>query len=265
MEGIKLICLDVDGTLLDSHHLIPSRNKEALQEAQRKGIMLALVSGRLPTSLRQIQKQLGITGPLGCFNGALVLDEKDNALDENPITRQQASDVIKTIRPWDMPMFLFDKENWYSEQRNKWTTLEERISCTGNFVESFGKVLDDAKDIYKIICMSDNERELKACVQSLSKKFDTTVDAYLSSPTYGEVSSKGIHKGNAVKVLCRHFGIPKRQCMAIGDYFNDIGMFEEAGYSVAMGNAPQEVKDKATVVTKTNDETGLGKAIRDIL
>jgi hypothetical protein len=92
MSAIKLVCMDVDGTLLgDDHIRIPDLNRVALQKAFQKGLHLALVSGRLSASLRPIQQNLGITGPLGCFGGALVVDERDQILDQHPSPKRRPS------------------------------------------------------------------------------------------------------------------------------------------------------------------------------
>ncbi|MDI9454771.1 MAG: HAD-IIB family hydrolase, partial [Spirochaetota bacterium] len=80
MPSIKLICTDIDGTLLRPDHTISPRTKRAIQEAHKRGIIVALVSGRIGKSLVKIQEELGITGPLGTLNGSLVLDEKGRSI-----------------------------------------------------------------------------------------------------------------------------------------------------------------------------------------
>jgi len=267
MPDIKLICLDVDGTLVaDDHTSIPDLNKKALAEAMRRGIHIALVSGRLSTSLHPIQKKAGITGPLGCFSGALVVDEYDKILDSHPITEEQALKVIDLARSCDVTTFLFGQRHWYKERQDYFATLEEEIASAGIMTEDFDSLIKTGNQPwYKVLCMSTEEQVISSTKARFQEVFGDELNIYLSSPRYLELSVKGIDKGNAVDVLLSHYKLQRSQCMAIGDFYNDIGMFHGAGLSVAMGNAPEAVKREADIVTATNVEGGLGKAIMSIL
>ncbi|MCH3907040.1 MAG: Cof-type HAD-IIB family hydrolase [Sphaerochaeta sp.] len=267
MSAIKLVCMDVDGTLLgDDHIRIPDLNRVALQKAFQKGLHLALVSGRLSASLRPIQQNLGITGPLGCFGGALVVDERDQILDQHPITKAQAIRVIQRVRPTGMTIFLFGQNHWYKEKQDAFATVEEEVSCEGTMIGDFETFITNrTTPPFKVLCMSSDHDQVLRIQAGLQEEFGNELSVCLSSPRYIEVSVKGIDKGNAVDVLLSHYHLERRECMAIGDYENDLGMFREAGLSVAMGNAPDDIKAKADCVTDTNQAGGLGKAILSIL
>jgi Cof subfamily protein (haloacid dehalogenase superfamily) len=267
MSDIKLICMDIDGTLVDDDHLsIPEINKTALRKAVANGTHVAFVSGRLSLSLRTIQQQIGITGPLGCFGGALVVDETGNVLDAHPITKEQANGVIDMVRPTGMTIFLFGKDHWYKEKQEYFATVEEEVACEGTMIGDFRSFIATRETPpFKVLCMSTDPLLVSTTKEALETRFKEELSVCLSSSRYIEVSAKGIDKGNAVDVLLSHYHIKKEQCMSIGDYYNDLGMFREAGLSVAMGNAPDDVKARADVVAATNREGGLGQAILAIL
>ncbi|WP_320127662.1 HAD family hydrolase [uncultured Sphaerochaeta sp.] len=268
MFDCKLICTDIDGTLLDKNHAISKENKIAIQRATAKGIMVALVSGRIAGSLQVLQNQLGLEGPLGCYNGSLVLD-KENILSSHPITNDQARKVLASLRKVGMQAIIFAKDQWYIDRPGKWHEKEERISLYQGNICDFSLLLDawDEQGCYpyKILGMSEDPSLIKTTEKEIASCFASELNVFSSSPLYIEISAKGVDKGHAIQTICKHYGILPSQVMAVGDYYNDLGMFREAGYSVAMGNAPQDVQMQADTVTLSNNENGLALAIQAIL
>lgn len=147
--------------------------------------------------------------------------------------------------------------------------FETAISKTAGKVVPFDKLPEHCTNNgelpYKMLCVSEDPLVVQEMEILLREKFSSLLNIYLSGPRYLEISAKDVDKGHALEAICEAYGYDTSQAMAIGDYFNDLGMLKVAGYSVAMGNAPDEIKRHAHAVTDTNDEDGLAKAIEAIL
>lgn len=268
MFDYKLICTDIDGTLLNPQHQITERTKRALRKARKMGIHVALVSGRIGSSLRILQQEIGIDGPLGCFNGSLVLDEEDKELEAHPLPLAWSREVLSFVQDTNLETFLFTNESWYMEQKSRWYDVEVEASRTEGRIASLStieEVLAETERPFKLLCMHHEPEYVKTMEQALQERFGAHLNIFSSSPKYIEILARGVDKGHAVRSLCNAYQIDASQVMAVGDYYNDIGMFRAAGYSVAMANAPSDVAKHATAMTKSNSEDGLALAIEAIL
>ncbi len=268
MFECKLICTDIDGTLLDSRHQITERTKEAIKRALRRGIIVALVSGRISSSLAILQQEIGIQGPLGCFNGALALDEEGNELEAHPIRLEQALEVLQAVAHTELEAFIFTNESWYIQKRSPWYDIEVDASRTEGRIVPFYELessFHPGERPFKVLCMHHDPLYVQTTQAMLEERFGTSLNILNSSPKYIEIMARGVDKGHAVRSLCNAYSIDASSVMAVGDFYNDIGMFRASGYSVAMGNAPQAVKEHAIAVTKSNNEDGLALAIEAIL
>ena len=266
--NIKLICSDIDGTLIgDGRKGIPQINKEMLQKATRMGIRVALVSGRGPGGILPLQKACGITGPMGCFSGALVRDEKGTKLAGNPLDKQLALSVLAEIRRFpEVTVFQFGEEARYKEKQGRWEEFEGEVSCQGVRYPSLEASLKDPETTaYKLLAITADKAVMEALRASLAKDYGDTLQVMQSSPYYLEIQQKGIGKGTAVKVLCDHYRIAAEAVVAFGDYYNDLDMFHAAGLSVAMGGAPDDVKREATRVSGPSAQGGLGSMLKELL
>ncbi|MGE4584981.1 MAG: Cof-type HAD-IIB family hydrolase [Sphaerochaeta sp.] len=268
MFECKLICTDIDGTLLDPQHHITERTKEAVRKARRKGIIVALVSGRISHSLALLQQELGISGPLGCFNGSLVLDEDGTELEAHPIRADQTKLILDAVADTELETFVFTNESWYMQQTSQWYDIEVKASRTqGRIAElkALEEVLHPGERPFKLLCMHHDPLYVREMEARLQRDFGTQLNIFSSSPAYIEILARGVDKGHAVRSLCNAYQIDASKVMAVGDYYNDIGMFRSAGFAVAMGNAPDDVKQHAHSITKSNKEDGLALAIEAIL
>ncbi|MFA6785553.1 MAG: Cof-type HAD-IIB family hydrolase [Sphaerochaeta sp.] len=268
MFECKLICTDIDGTLLDGNHQITDETKHAIAKAYKQGITIALVSGRIAQSIAVLQEELDITGPLGCYSGSLVLD-RGKTLASHPVHWQSCLNVLSAIEGSGLETFVFTNESWYIDHWGPWYDVESEVSKTQGRIVPFSEMEERFSSSlelpYKLLCMSEDTLLIKNMERKLKEQFSSVLNIYTSSPKYIEISQKGIDKGHAVRALCTAYGYAPSQVMAIGDYYNDIGMFRAAGYAVAMDNAPDEVKQYACHITSSNKDNGLAKAIEAIL
>ncbi|NCC64833.1 MAG: HAD family phosphatase [Spirochaetia bacterium] len=268
MLEYKLICTDIDGTLLHPDGTITERTKKAIKEAYTKGIIVALVSGRLSHSLRLLQKELDITGPLGCFNGSLILDEAGTEIEAHPLDLQTYEKLLCFLFDNNVEHSVFTNERWFMREKNAWYDVEVQTShIEGNVhaLERLSKIMHPNERVFKVLVMDENPSTIQVLQEKLIKQFGQSLNIFNSSVRYIEILARGIDKGHAVRSLCKTYAIDASEVISIGDYYNDIGMFRASGYAVAMDNAPDLVKKHAHYITKSNREEGLALAIESII
>ncbi|MGG1674483.1 Cof-type HAD-IIB family hydrolase [Neobacillus sp. NRS-1170] len=236
---IKLIALDMDGTLLNNKGKISEENRQAIKEAQEKGIFVVLSTGRSLLTSREHADALELTSYLVTVNGSEIWDEKREIVERNLVK----SELIEWM--WELSKQHKTKFWAISTERNWHDDMPEDLH-TKEWLK-FGFNIED-----------DATREL------IKKELQAKGEFELSNSTLKniEVNPSGINKAKGLKIVCERLGIQMNQVMAVGDSLNDMAMITEAGLGVAMGNAQETVKQAADWITSTNEEDGVAKAIR---
>jgi len=273
MNRYKMLCLDIDGTLLNSNHQISKKTRDAIHDISDK-LSVVLVSARMPAGILPFQKQLGIEGAIISYSGALILDEERN------ITMDKVIPVtdLRLLYPHFKDLVhisLYTNEDWYVESEDYWAKQEAEITCLIPEVLDYKKLFNNweeenkdgkssrTKGANKVLCMGEAEYIRKLYNQLV--EMDTNMNFYHSKSTYLEIMNKDVSKSSAIKQLAEKYGVKQSEIIAIGDNFNDIDMIKYAGLGVAMGNAPQEVKQSADATTGTNDNDGIVQVIKKYL
>lgn len=263
MNHYKMLCLDIDGTLLNSKHQITKQTKEAISNViKEKNVLVILVSARMPTGIFFLAKELEITAPIICYSGALIVDSDKNILFNRYIELSYIKKLYSIAKKYSIGISLYKDDEWYSEEKDKWVEQEEDITKLTASIRDYQELFMEWENegCNKILCMGDEE-QIAALQNELFTTFGEELAIYLSKPTYLEIMSKKSSKTAAIAVLLKKYNLDPRTLMAIGDNYNDINMIEYAGLGIAMGNAPDEVKGYADHVTASNDEEGVAKAI----
>lgn len=260
----KLICLDIDGTLLNSEHRITERTKNTISiVSKEKGIPVVLISARPPMAMTFIRDELGIQDPIACFGGAVVI-EKDKYITNKVIEADTALKLYKFAQSAGVHMSLYKEDNWHVEDLDYWAKQEADITGLQPHITAFKELLmvwrENNTGPNKILFMSSPEKiiELKKMLEGSE---ESLINMYLSKATYLEVMPSKVGKKETVELICKRHNISKDNVLAVGDNDNDIGMIAYAGIGVAMGNALERVKQCADYVAKSNDEDGVAEAI----
>lgn len=258
--GIKLIAIDIDGTLITPDKRITSRVRNILRYVENRGIMVSLVTGRLYPTCKRYSLELGLSGPCVIYQGAMIIDHKtDKVLHELRIPRSKALEIIRYSREHNLALNLYmDQFTFYTEKPNRYSVLDAQL----NEVEM--QVVKDLEEVVtndplKLMFVDDPE-----IISKLEEKFsglDGEIIALTSLPQFLEIVNKNATKADALKWIADRFNIRREEVMAIGDSHNDIPMIEWAGIGVAMGNADEKVKNSADFVTLSNTEDGVAYAI----
>jgi len=263
-QPIKLIAIDLDGTLLNTNHEMTERTEEALKAAMASGVKVIIATGKTFLSAQKIIKRLGTNTP-GIYNQGTITFNSDGTIhSQQVIDKTLARQVITFAEERDYVLGV------YSGTRILVRKLTKRMEeLTTHFhepaPESVGPLQNilDTTPVNKIIAFyPGDERRVQALRWQLSMQIGSGARLMSAGiPDELELLPTNASKGTALKVLLKEMGIPASQAMTIGDGENDIEMLELAGLGVAMGNANAHVKSVANVTTKTNDEDGVAEAV----
>ncbi|WP_010238773.1 Cof-type HAD-IIB family hydrolase [Clostridium arbusti] len=262
MNKIKMICLDIDGTLLNSKHEISERTKEVIKiVSNERQIPVILVSARMPKGILFLQEELEIKQPIICYSGALIMDRNNNVLSKDIISAHNLEKLWEIACNEKVHMSLYKDDEWYVEDLDYWAKQESDITNITPIITDFNELIklwkDEITGPNKILCMSEPD-----AINSLKEKIkDYDLNIYPSKPTYLEIMPMKASKTSAIDVLRRRFNIEQNEILAMGDNYNDMDMIEYAGVGIAMGNAPDRVKKCANKIALTNDEDGVAEAI----
>ncbi|WP_426504537.1 Cof-type HAD-IIB family hydrolase [Dactylosporangium sp. McL0621] len=258
--AIAALLADVDGTLVTKDKVLTDRAVAAVHALQHRGVLFAVTSGRPPGGLTQLVEPLGMTVPMAAFNGGAIVMPDMRVADEARIPAAHAPAIIDTIRRHGLDAWVFDATAWYlTDSRAPHAEREARtVRCAPQVVSDFTHVLDRA---VKIVGVSDDAALVQRCEAAVHAQFGSHVNAIRSQPYYLDVTHPSATKGVVVQRLSRYAGIAAQQIATIGDQANDVPMFLHSGMSIAMGNAPDDVRRHATHITASHQDEGFAKAV----
>ncbi|MHB1145981.1 MAG: HAD family hydrolase [Lutibacter sp.] len=263
----KLICSDIDGTLLDKNREL---SEMTIREIQRVSpTPFVLISSRMPKAIRHLQSQLENVGtPIIAYNGGLVL-HNNQVLHSAFIDNSVLETVIQLCSKTTIHLSLYCHDEWYVPAMDFWAERESENTKVTPIVKSSKSILNqwknEEKGAHKIMCMGD-ETEIDVLYKTLENSFSNEIMLYRSKPTYIEISHISVSKKTAIEVLLKHC-YPKlsmKNIVAFGDNYNDIEMLKAVGLGVAVANAIEEVLQIANKITDTNKNDGVAKVIQEL-
>ena len=261
--AIKLIAIDMDGTLLLPDHTISPAVKNTLEAARAKGVNVVLTTGRPYAGVHSYLKELGMNKPGDyciTYNGALVQKAGDGStVAQTALNYDDYRFLEELSRKVGSHFHALDRNTLYTANRDiSYYTVHESFVATIPLVFCEAEKMDPATEFLKVM-MIDEPAILDKAIARIPPEEKYTV--LKSSPYFLEILDKRVNKGTGVKSLADVLGIKQEEIMAIGDQENDIAMIEFAGVGVAMDNAIPAVKEVANFVTKSNLEDGVAYAI----
>lgn len=259
----RMICLDIDGTILNSHNEITEITSAAIERAMGKGILVVLVSARMPAGIVPIATKLHLQNVMVCYGGAFILENGIPAFDKT-LAVNLSRRICRTAKRLHVHISVYRHDSWIVEKTDNWSEQESAITGLIPLKKHIPSVLrqwdSEGTGPNKLLFMADANRitELKNTLGLVQLNGSVV---YRSKPTYLEVVPENSNKQQAVAFLCERYGIRKDDVVAIGDSENDIDMIRYAGVGIAMGNALDHVKSAADFVTLTNDDNGVAFAV----
>lgn len=267
---IKLITLDLDGTLLNSKKQLSQGNREALCQCCRKGIWIVPCTGRTVDGIPQHIKSIPGVRYAITTNGAVIEDMKEKKpVDTRMLSWTRALEILSVIDCYDVMYDPYIDRRGITEPRffnhlshyGLTPELQELVRQTRdvypNIIDYVKEVKKPVEKINLFFGSREKRQELRAV---LEKQQDLLITSSL--PLNLEINAPEANKGDALLRLASHLGINREQTMAIGDGENDISMIKNAGIGVAMGNGRKDLLSLADYITDTNDNDGVALAIR---
>lgn len=261
---IRLIVADLDGTLLNSEHEITPLTEDAVREAMARGVMFTVATGKTYPSTTGLIERLGITLPVICSNGVLIHAPDGTILQRSPIRREYAIEAMHMADAAGMVTVIYSGASLICREydRNLAELVEHGEPEPVLIDDLLGAVQSDIEPD-KIIFMNGADLESVIRFQALlEERFAGRAQAMRSGlDSLVELIPLGISKGTALDTILDVAGVTAAETMCFGDNCNDLDMIRRAGIGVAMANAPADVRQGADIVTRSNDEDGVGHAI----
>ena len=267
---IKLVALDMDGTLLNSRHEISSENRELIKTCIEKGVKFVLISGREIESIKHYSRILDLDTYLTGYNGSLITNnDGDKAVFSNTLNPRLVKTVIEEAYKANKFIIAFLQDSiLVSDNSSKWyKNFLEFTIANPIVVDDLLLYLDENNkwDEINKICLSDDHKKLIDFKEAIEPKLKEEFTLLFSLPFFLEVFNNNVSKGLALEKLAHYYGVNREEILAIGDGENDISMIKFAGLGVAMGNSSQLVRNSADFITLTNDENGVASTLRKFL
>lgn len=263
--SIKLVAVDLDGTLLTSQNQVSAENKQAIQKAKEQGVKVVLVTGRPLKGMLHILKECNLLeeGDIGLtYNGGLVQwTHSGETLRQIALPKEDVLDVYALSEQLELPCNFIDLDTVYEPRYPA-----GKASLYPSIMKALPSKPIDVNDLPETfpinkIVMSWHAEELDEKIPLIPDLYHEKYTIFKSRKNLLEILPKSVDKGKGLILLSEVLGISVDKMMAIGDQENDLAMVQQAGFGVAMGNATQIVKDAAQFITKTNDEHGVAYAI----
>ena len=270
-KNVKLAFFDLDGTLLNSQSKISYHSRLAIDELRKKGIKIAIASGRIFSMLKSFYETLNLKDFVISSNGAsiddLTLNQPIQLLFADPADSKKVVEfcvenhIECNILKRDACYFQtyskrIEKFNIYNEHAREQKSEEIEII-------TYEDGIDDYNDIEKLLVYETNAVKKKKVQRFVDE--NTNLMHMTSGVGYVDISSVGVSKGNAVKKIAEYMNISLDQVCVFGDYDNDISMFEVAGLSVVTANGSKNALKSADFITLSNDDEGIAYAVRELL
>ncbi|WP_347552250.1 Cof-type HAD-IIB family hydrolase [Pseudalkalibacillus hwajinpoensis] len=283
---MRCISIDMDGTLLTKEQTVSYENVNAIREAQSQDITVVLNTGRAYDGAMKPLEGSGLTLPVICYNGAEIRSNEGEILHAIYLSDEQVQSVKEILDNEGIYYQLFTNKGVFThdyegtldlivdmmKSSNPELTKEElKVGSERQFESLSLKIIDDFNNllgdkdlhVYKFLSFSFDEERLQRASVETDKVKKTVVTS--SGKENLEINHEDAQKGIALETFITQHGLDMKKTAAIGDNYNDLSMLKMAAYSVAMGNADQEIKNHASFVTKNNEHDGVAHAIYKIM
>ncbi len=258
----RLVLADVDGTLVTNDKVLTEEAKAAARELNEAGVELAITSGRPPRGMTMLIEPLQLTGAIAGFNGGALVHPDLSVIECHALDPGVAGEALRLILNSGLDAWVYTENQWLIRDPEAPHVARERR--TVKFDPEIVSGFTDAhlSHAVKIVGVSDDFARVAACERAAQEALDGKASATRSQAYYLDVTHPQANKGAVVETLAKLSHISPKDIATIGDGPNDVLMFRESGFSIAMGNASSEVKAQANTVTDSNQSEGFAKAMR---
>ncbi|MFS0750488.1 Cof-type HAD-IIB family hydrolase [Oceanobacillus sp. 1P07AA] len=283
---VKLIALDLDGTLLNEQNEISKTNLESIKSAQANGVEVVIATGRAHFDVQSIFETTGINTWIIGANGATIHRPNGELYHSTSINKNDAINVLRWLEQENYYYEVLSNQSIFSPKKgrdllaveidrlisaNKEVSIDDlqaavnkQFSQNGfSFIDSYQDLIDYNIDFYNVLAFSFHQEKLQKGWTHFEKFEGLSI--VKSAEHNFELEHKNASKGNALKMLANKLNVDLTKSAAVGDSFNDLSMLKLAGRSAAMGNAPKEIQDACDEITLSNNEDGVAHFIHSLI
>lgn len=265
----KLVALDIDGTLLNSSHEIPRENIETINKLQKEGVEFVIVTGRPDIMAKKYAEELQIPSVILGNNGATIRNVDTNHLFfQRFIPKEKVIELYEYFSKKDIYFRLYGLDSIYTfnedefdESKNEFAVFSKNLAKNMDF-KIINNISELDCDVIKFVCFTNDYEKLLNIQKELSSIED--VEIVRGSKNGIDINAKGISKGETLLKYANKLGIDSKEIIAIGDSENDLSMLSVVGFPITLENGDQALKDIAMMITESNDNAGVSKALERI-
>lgn len=266
---MKIFATDLDNTIIEGNNLPSEKSIEAIKLLQENNYEIVAVSGRLASSIRHIMKSIDLSTYIIANNGAILLDKDDNILFDKDISKKSLKKLLNLINKYDDIVYhMYSHDTLYTNRLSFDHTSHLRIDkynyCVNIIYDNeIEKIISDKNiKIYKFAIYVNHTKNEK--LYNKLKEIED-IDVVISGDDNIDCIPKDISKGKTLEILSKKLSVDRKDIVSIGDQENDISMIEFSNIGIAMGNGIDELKEKATFVTKDFKDDGFYHAVDKLL
>lgn len=256
MSNLKLIAIDLDGTLLGSDHALSERNLQAVKRVADSGVFVVLASGRQWNTIVKFAEQIGLppSSPIIAYNGAMIRTVGGETLYHQTVPADDAQEIVRDCTAGGYHLNYYLNDVLYVREATHWARLYEKRTGTTAVVGDLTRF--DGQEPTKLLLIDTPETTDKL-LKHYQSKYGKALYITKTDDEYLEFMNPAVSKGVALAEAAGRLGVSADECAAFGDSFNDLPMLEWAGVGVAMENAKPELKAVADLVAPANTADGV--------
>ncbi|MCX7799405.1 MAG: Cof-type HAD-IIB family hydrolase [Fimbriimonadales bacterium] len=257
---IRLLAVDLDGTLLGSDRTPHPASAEALRLCRQRGVRVVLASGRVSLTMAPFAEAIGLERTFVCCNGAHVVEARHGDVLHTPLPGNAALAIWEFGRQRGLQTNLYFRDRIAFGHRSPFGDVYlSRVRAEVQPSVTREEILRDPPTKMMVLAEPEELERHRAAAEELASGLG--LRTVLSEPDYLEFLVPTADKGSGLRALCRHLGVPRESCAAIGDYSNDVEMLAWAGFSGAMANGSEDAKAAADAVVSSNDDGGVAEFV----
>lgn len=255
IKQMKLIAIDLDGTLLNNKGNVSSRTVEVIKAVRAKGHKVILATGRHMKDTFPIAEQLALTDAVVCYNGGLItsISNKKKTI-AHSYTASDVYDLTRLLKKWHFEYLIATQDHYYVESQGR---LVRQLARKGIQSERINDIRQIESPIFKTSIVGETQR--LDHIERYVRYLVPNLQVMRSGEEALDVVSPQAGKGAALRWLANYYETNQKDTISFGNYYNDISMLQFAGLGVAMGNAPKHVKRVADEITGSNEREGVAE------